>query len=179
MYKPLVVLNEFIIGKYNGIKTNNKKTRVSSKKKFQIYWKNLVNVNRYSKYKIMFKKENREISFKTAETIIGPAIKVKGNFHGQGNIIIEGMVEGSVKTSHDLLIGNKARITANVEAKEAKVGGEVSGNIKVKGYLEILPTAKIFGDVEASLISIAKGAVLNGKCTMTAINKVDLEKNKP
>ncbi len=126
----------------------------------------------------MFKKENKELGFKTAETIIGPDIKVKGNFHGQGNIIIEGMVEGNVKTSHDLLISNKAKITASIEAKEARVGGEVNGNIKVKGYLEILPTGKIFGDVEASLISIAKGAILNGKCTMSTINKADLEKNK-
>ncbi len=116
----------------------------------------------------MFNKENNETSIKEAETIIGPSIKVKGNFHGQGNIIIEGIVEGSVKTSNSLLIGNKAKITANIEAKEAKIGGEVNGNVKIQGYLEISSGAKILGDIEASALSIEKGAVLNGKCTMSS-----------
>jgi cytoskeletal protein CcmA (bactofilin family) len=126
----------------------------------------------------MFKKENKEINLKDAETIIGPSIKVKGNFQGQGNIIIEGIVEGNVKTNNFLLVGNKAKITANIEAKEAQIGGEVKGNIKVKENLEVLATAKILGDVEANLISIAKGAILNGKCTMLAAEKIDSEKKQ-
>ena len=124
----------------------------------------------------MFRKETKELNLKEAETIIGPSIKVKGNFYGQGNIIIEGTVEGKIKTNNFLLIGDKAKIVANIEAKEAKVGGEVKGNIKIKGYLEILSTAKVLGDVEATLISVAKGAVLNGKCTMITTNKIDEEK---
>lgn len=114
----------------------------------------------------MFNKDNKEMNIKEAETIIGPSVKVKGNFHGDGNIIIEGIVEGTVNTSQNLLVGTKAKITANVEANEAKIAGEITGNIKVKGYLEISGTAKISGDIEADSISIEKGAVFNGKCQM-------------
>jgi cytoskeletal protein CcmA (bactofilin family) len=115
----------------------------------------------------MFNKENREEGFKEAETIIGPSVKVKGNFHGDGNMIIDGLVEGSIKTSKNLLLGNTAKISATVEAAEAKIGGEVIGNIKIHGYLEITGTAKINGDIEAKEISIEKGAFINGRCTMT------------
>lgn len=114
----------------------------------------------------MFKKENNNISKEEAETIIGPSIKVMGNFHGQGNIIIEGIVEGSVKTNNFLLVREKAKITASVEALDAKIGGEITGDIKIKGYLEITKSAKIFGNIEASQISIEKNAIFNGKCTM-------------
>jgi cytoskeletal protein CcmA (bactofilin family) len=112
----------------------------------------------------MFNKN--EATFKEAETIIGPSIKVKGNFHGEGNIIIEGIVEGTVKTNQSLLVGNKAKITANIKAKTATIGGEVSGDIEVKGYLEVLSSAKIFGNMTSSQISIEKGAIINGKCEM-------------
>lgn len=105
------------------------------------------------------------------ETIIGPSVKVKGNFHGQGSIVVEGILEGSLKTEENLYVGNEAKITANIEAKEAKIDGQISGNIKVKGYLEIGQTAKILGDIEAASISIAKGAILNGKCTMASNEK--------
>ena len=125
----------------------------------------------------MFNKDNSELNFKEAETIIGPSIKVKGNFHGQGNIIIEGIVECSIKTNSSLLIGGRAKIIASVEAKEAKIGGEVNGNIKILGYLEITSSAKIFGDVEASEISIERGAIINGKCaTIPKDKKLHSEK---
>ncbi|MCK4554658.1 polymer-forming cytoskeletal protein [Candidatus Parcubacteria bacterium] len=114
----------------------------------------------------MFKKHDQGENFKKVETIIGPSVKVKGDFNSQGNIIVEGIVQGNLKTKGSLLIGNKAKITADVEAKEAKIGGEVKGNVKIKGYLELTATAKIFGDVEADSLSVERGAILNGKCTM-------------
>ena len=114
----------------------------------------------------MFNKESGQINIKEAETIIGPSIKVKGNFYGQGNIIIEGIVEGSIKTDKFLLIGDKSKITANIEAKDAKIGGEVNGNINISGYLEINASAKISGEIKASQISVARGAKLNSQLIM-------------
>lgn len=116
----------------------------------------------------MFNKQTQGEESREFETIIGPSVKVKGDFNGLGNIIIEGALEGNLKTNGSLQIGEKAKVTANIEAKEAKIGGEVRGNIKIKNYLEIVSTAKIYGDIEASNLSIERGAFLNGKCSMLA-----------
>ena len=114
----------------------------------------------------MFKKQEEKETFKEVETIIGPSIKVKGNFHGQGNIVVEGILEGCLKTSKAVFIGDKAKISANIESKEARIGGEINGNLKINGYLEIVSSAKIFGEIECSSISIEHGATINGKITM-------------
>lgn len=124
-----------------------------------------------SSFKInMFKNQDNQMvsekNIKEAETIIGPSLKVKGNFHGQGNIVIEGTVEGSVKTNNFLLIGSGAHITASVEAKDAKVGGQIDGDLKIDGYLEVLASAKISGNIQAKQISFEKGAQFNGNCSM-------------
>lgn len=111
----------------------------------------------------MFSKESRIEKFKDAETVIGSSIKVKGNFQGKGNIVIEGMLEGSVKTEANLFIGEKARVVANIESLDSSIHGEVHGNIKSKGYLAIGKTAKIFGDIQYAEISIEKGALINGQ----------------
>lgn len=100
------------------------------------------------------------------ETVIGPSVKVKGDFNAQGNIVVEGIVDGSLKTAGNLEVGEKARVTANIEAREAKIGGQINGNVKIKGFLEITAAAKIFGDIEAASISIERGATFNGKCVM-------------
>ncbi|MFA6514109.1 MAG: polymer-forming cytoskeletal protein [Patescibacteria group bacterium] len=116
----------------------------------------------------MFNKENKLEKFKDAETIIGASIKVKGNFHGQGNIVIEGTLEGSLKTDANIFIGEKARVTANIEAKDLIVNGEIKGSIKVKSYLSLGGTAKINGDVQYGELSIERGAIINGQ--LIAIN---------
>ncbi len=111
----------------------------------------------------MFNKDGKLEKFKDAETIIGASAKVKGNFHGQGNIIVEGALEGSLKTDSNLFIGDKAQVVANVEAKDAIINGEIRGNLKAKGYLAIGGTAKIFGDIQYGEISVEKGAIINGQ----------------
>lgn len=111
----------------------------------------------------MFNKDNKAEKFKDAETIIGASIKVKGNFVGQGNIVIEGHLEGSIRTEADLFVGEKAKIVANIEASQATVNGEVKGNLKIHDYLAIGSAAKIFGDIVYSEISIEKGAIINGQ----------------
>ena len=103
---------------------------------------------------------------KEIETVIGPSVKVEGNFRGQGNVIVEGVVHGSLKTDKDLTVGVGAKISANVTAANAKISGEVRGAVKIKGKLELMETAKIFGDIETETLSVTPGAILNGKCTM-------------
>ena len=114
----------------------------------------------------MFKNEKNE-NFKEVETLIGPSIKVKGNFHGQGNIVVEGILEGSLKTSKNVFIGDKAKITANIEAEQARIGGEIKGDIKVSENLTIVSSARINGNIECSSLSVEKGAIINGNCLMT------------
>ena len=113
----------------------------------------------------MFKQSNKDT--KEVETVIGPSVRVKGNFKGTGNVIVDGKLEGSLKTAGILFVGDQAKVSANIEAQEASVGGEIIGNIKTVGYLEIASTAKITGDIECGKLSIEEGATLNGKCTMT------------
>ncbi|MDA3802921.1 MAG: polymer-forming cytoskeletal protein [Patescibacteria group bacterium] len=126
----------------------------------------------------MFNKENKLEKFKDAETIIGPSIKVKGNFQGKGDIVIEGMIEGSVKTAASLYVGNEAKVVANIEAGDASIHGQIHGNIKSDGYLAIGENAKIFGDIQYKDISIEKGAVINGQLVFNENTKTSNKKEK-
>lgn len=120
-------------------------------------------------------KDRKEI--KEVETVIGPSVKVKGNFKGTGNIIVDGQLDGSLKTTNVLFVGEQAKINANIEAKEAKISGEVNGNLKIEGYLEVGQSAKITGDIECGNLLVERGAILNGKCAMLG-DKKELSKSQ-
>ncbi len=103
---------------------------------------------------------------KTIETIIGPSVKVEGNFKGEGDLVIEGMLVGSLQTKKNLKIGSEAIVEAGIKANNAFISGKVKGNVVIKGKLEITNTAVILGDIKAQIISIETGALINGQVTM-------------
>jgi cytoskeletal protein CcmA (bactofilin family) len=113
----------------------------------------------------MFKAESTK-TVKDIETIIGPSVKVEGDFFGEGDVVVEGIVTGNLKTKNNLKIMEGAKIQAEIEAKNAFVAGEVSGNISVQNDLELTASAKVKGDITANLLSIERGALINGKITM-------------
>ncbi len=100
------------------------------------------------------------------ETIIAQGVKVEGDFHSSGDVVIDGEVTGSVQTEQALTIGESARIHANIEARSANVAGEVRGNIIAHDRLELLTTSVVEGDIETANLSIASGALVNGNVTM-------------
>lgn len=101
-----------------------------------------------------------------AETIIAASVKVEGDFTSQGNVLIEGVVEGSLKTERNLRVGEKAKINADVMAANATIAGEVRGNMNVTEKLELEPTARIFGDVKTKILTVSAGAEVNGRISM-------------
>ncbi|MFA5069766.1 MAG: polymer-forming cytoskeletal protein [Patescibacteria group bacterium] len=112
----------------------------------------------------MFKSDQE--TYKEAETVIGPSVKVEGNFASDGDVVIEGQLTGTLKTSKNVKIGASARIKADVEATNIFQAGEIRGNVKVSEKLQLKSTAKIFGNVEANILSVDEGGILNGKCQM-------------
>lgn len=129
----------------------------------------------------MFQKNampNREPGAHEPETVIAASVKLEGDFQSQGNVLIEGVVEGSLKTERDLRVGERARIAADVHAANATVAGEVRGNIVVAERLELEPTARVHGDVRTKVLVVASGATINGKLAMGAEAAAE-EQRKP
>jgi len=115
-----------------------------------------------------------------SETIIGSSVKVEGNFVGEGNVIIEGQLQGTLKTKNNVNIGPTAKVKANIEAQDVFLAGELHGNIKALGKLQIMSSAKIFGNFETQSLTVEAGASINGKCTMgsEALTSEKIEKVK-
>jgi len=110
-----------------------------------------------------------------AETIVGTSVKLKGNIKSDGDIIIDGIVTGELKTKGSVMIGDHANILANIRAQNVRISGAVQGNIVADDKLEITSTGKVLGDISASILSISPGAVFTGKSQMAEAIPVEVE----
>src|SRR5688572_25687244 len=97
------------------------------------------------------------------ETVIAPSVRVEGDFVSEGNVRIEGEVKGSISTDRDLIVGENAKITAGVQARNGVIAGELHGNLRVFDRLELASTARIYGDIQAKVLSVAPGAMMKGQ----------------
>lgn len=110
---------------------------------------------------------------KPGDTVIGAAVKVEGNFVGEGNVVVEGQLQGTLKTKHNVMVGSGAVVKANVEANDLHLAGELHGNVKVSGKIVLTATAKLVGNIETSSLTVEEGATLNGKCAMSGGTKIE------
>jgi len=112
----------------------------------------------------------RPVSSKSVETVIGPSVRVEGDFKGEGDLIVEGILIGDLQTKNNLKIGQNAIIEADIKASNAFISGKVKGNITTKGKVEITNTAIILGDIKAQIVSIESGAQISGRLIMPVAN---------
>jgi cytoskeletal protein CcmA (bactofilin family) len=99
--------------------------------------------------------------------VIGSTIKIKGEVSGDENLIIEGSVEGSVALSgHDLTIGQKGQVKADLNAKTVKVDGSVTGDITGAEKVIITKSGKVLGNIVAPRVTLEDGAKFKGSIDM-------------
>lgn len=129
----------------------------------------------------MFQKDEKIIKLEPhtkggSQTTIDSSVLVEGNFKGDGDIIIDGKLKGTVRTKSFLKIGSTAELNADIRAQNAVISGKVVGKIQIQEKLEILSSANIHGDISTNILSIESGAVVNGAVVMGAQQISDSEK---
>ena len=100
------------------------------------------------------------------ETLIGQSTTLKGSLSSNGALRIDGKFDGDIATTADIIVGESAVITATVAAKNAVVAGSITGNMDIGDKLELLPTAKVVGDLRVGSLIIGEGAIFKGNCEM-------------
>lgn len=114
----------------------------------------------------MFGNKKSTFPEQQVETIIGKDTQFKGNLNASSGVRIDGDFEGDVNSSGDVIIGETGKLTAQIKARNAVIAGEVHGNVEVQERLELMPAAKLFGDIKVGVLIIGEGAVFKGACTM-------------
>jgi cytoskeletal protein CcmA (bactofilin family) len=97
---------------------------------------------------------------------IGAGVLVDGTISGDGELVIEGEVKGTIKLRSDLRIGTNARVEATVHARNVVVEGTVIGDLSAENRIELVATSSVEGNVRSPKIIVAEGAQFRGTVDM-------------
>jgi cytoskeletal protein CcmA (bactofilin family) len=100
-------------------------------------------------------------------TVIGRSMKVRGEFSGADDLLVDGEIDGVIRLAASrLTVRADGVVRAMVIAKDV-VLGRIEGEIRAAGRLELRSGAVVIGDVFAGRLSMEEGASLHGKVDPT------------
>jgi cytoskeletal protein CcmA (bactofilin family) len=102
------------------------------------------------------------------ENVIGPTATFVGDLKCDGGVRIDGVFQGTLETMGNVIVGEAAKVVADIVGRNISISGAVKGNIKASGRLEILSTGLVWGDIQVESFLIDEGGVFSGKSQMPA-----------
>ena len=99
--------------------------------------------------------------------MIGPSITIHGDVTGEEDLVVDGVIEGTVKLKeYNLVVSENGKVTANVNARIIRVDGEVKGELRGSEQVSISPTGKVSGDIRAPRVVLEDGCQFKGSVDM-------------
>ena len=103
---------------------------------------------------------------RTVSGVIGPRMVIKGNIEFEGELLIQGKVQGDISSSPDskgtLVIEEKAEVEGNVNVPVIKVGGVLRGDVASTELLHITSSGSIEGPVRYNNLQLESGSSVAG-----------------
>jgi len=100
------------------------------------------------------------------ETVLSNSTTFNGVLKFDTSLKIEGGFKGKILSKGHLIIGENAKIKANIKAGSIVIAGEVRGDVEATDRLELLPTGKLYGNIKTKKLKMADGVVFEGGCEM-------------
>ncbi|MBI3543905.1 MAG: polymer-forming cytoskeletal protein [Deltaproteobacteria bacterium] len=98
--------------------------------------------------------------------VIEKGCEFEGKLCFEGTMRIGGSFRGEIYTNDVLVIGEGARVNAEIEAGTIIINGEVTGNITAKHRVEIHRPAIFRGNIVTPSLMVDEGVIFEGSSKM-------------
>lgn len=122
------------------------------------------------------KKDRNSYEGSSSQNIIAKGTKIIGDLSSEGDLRIDGTVEGNIKTPGKVVVGKTGVIKGTLNGTDAYFEGKFSGKLSLSGTLTLKSSAHIEGEVVLGKLEVEPGATFNVTCVMKGALK-ELSKN--
>jgi cytoskeletal protein CcmA (bactofilin family) len=103
--------------------------------------------------------------------LLGRGSEFEGKLTFEGTVRIDGKFTGTIVTNDVLVIGEGAKVSAEITCGTVIVHGEINGNVRAKNAIELHHPARMRGNLEAPSLMVEKGVIFEGQAKMEGIEK--------
>jgi cytoskeletal protein CcmA (bactofilin family) len=125
------------------------------------------------------REETTSSSLGSGDLLLGAGAEFEGKLTFAGTVRIDAKFKGSILTNDVLIVGEHAKIDADITCGTIIVHGEVNGNVRAKTAIELHRGSRLRGDVESPSLTIEKGVLFQGSSKMTPAEKATSDRPSP
>jgi cytoskeletal protein CcmA (bactofilin family) len=103
--------------------------------------------------------------------LLGRGSEFEGKLTFEGTVRIDGKFTGSIITNDVLVVGEGAKVSAEISCGTIIIHGEINGNIKARTNVEMHQPAKVRGNIETPVLMVEKGVMFEGQTKMEGVEK--------
>ncbi len=108
-----------------------------------------------------------DTSSSAGASLIASGTTLKGDITSNGDIRIDGTLQGNIYCSAKVVIGANGVVEGDVNGQQADVMGKITGTVKVKDILQLKGNSQVSGNIHAGKLQIEPSASFNGQCHMS------------
>lgn len=102
--------------------------------------------------------------------IIGAGTKFVGDIETNGDLRVDGVIEGTIKSQGKLVLGPGGSIKGTIKCVSAEIAGSFEGKMEVSELLSLKASSYFKGEMSVNKLSIESGAKFIGSCLMADRN---------
>lgn len=102
-------------------------------------------------------------------TLLGRGSEFTGKLNLVGTARIDGVFGGQIQTSDILVVGEGARVSADITCGSVEVSGELIGDITASESVELHRPARVVGDITTPSLRIERGVTFEGGSKMADV----------
>jgi len=89
-----------------------------------------------------------------------------GELRFRNTFRVDGRVKGKIVSEHTLVVGESARVEADIDCGTVSIRGSVTGRVQGRERIEVLAGARVQGSLVSPKLVIEEGAFFQGDCDM-------------
>jgi cytoskeletal protein CcmA (bactofilin family) len=94
-----------------------------------------------------------------------------GELRFRNTFRIDGRLRGRVVSDNTLVVGESARVEADIDCGVVSIRGQVTGRVQGRQRIELLAGARVQGTLVAPKLVIEDGAIFEGDCEMAPASR--------
>jgi cytoskeletal protein CcmA (bactofilin family) len=106
-----------------------------------------------------------------AASVVDRGSSFEGTFRSQKDLRVEGELKGTITCDGTLFVAEGAVVSATIDAEHVTVAGDLHGEMRCRGRLQILPSGRVRARVATGSLVIQEGAIYEGELEMAGMER--------
>ena len=110
------------------------------------------------------KDKPREMDETKLAGLIDRESEFRGDLVFKGSFRIEGFFKGTIVSDSLLIIGEKAKVEAEIKVGQVVINGEIKGTVHATEKVEVHNRGRVYGSIISPRLIVEEGAYLEANC---------------